>query len=162
MKEIPYYKQGAIYSCALACLRMVLDAIGRKFSEYELTIMTNFNYTHGISMPMMADLCRLLGLEFDLLVDGNLQKLLDFLKRGFCTIVLVNPGIMYFSAESKHGHYIIVKHLADEKLIINDPDSEYGGENKEINLEKFLKAWRSPKDRKWMLVIRGEENVVRS
>ena len=42
----------------------------------------------------------------------------------------------------------------EEKIIINDPDQEYGEENKEIDLKKFSEAWE--KRHKLLFVIKGE------
>ena len=159
MNELPYYKQKTPYTCALACFRMVLESVGKKYNEYELAAMINFDYNRGISMPMMANFCKLIGLKYILNYQSDLKELSDLLNKGIYPIVLINPGILYLSFESKHVHFIVVKHLAEESILINDPDREFGGENKEVNLKRFLDAWKGAKNHRWLLAISGEQMI---
>ncbi len=72
---------------------------------------------------------------------STIEELQASLEKGFYPIVLVKPSILYNLPESEHGHYVIVKDITDKDVIINDPDQEFGGEDKKIDLDSFTKAW---------------------
>ncbi len=138
---------------------MVLECFDRRYTEYELTTMTLFSYNRGTSMPMMVEICKVLGLRWYLNKQSNIEELSNILAKGYYPIILTNPGILYFSIKYNHLHAVVVKGLVEGKAIINDPDQEFGGENKPVEVGKFLAAWRSKKVNRWLFVIEGEISV---
>ena len=154
MTKLPFYKQQTLFTCSLACLRMVLEAVGRKMSEAELAKIVEFKPLKGFSPKMMEKLCEIINIDYEYHFDSSLEELKQNIKAGFHPLVLVNPSVLYDLPEEEHGHYVIIKDITEEKTIINDPDQEYGGENKEIDLEKFEKAWE--KRHKLIFLIKGE------
>lgn len=155
MNKIPFYKQQTPFTCSLACTRMVLEAIGRKISEVELSRIVEFKPLRGVSPKMMEKLCEIINIQCEYHFDSSLQEIKQNIENSFYPIVLVNPTVLYNLPKEEHGHYIIVKDIIGEKVIINDPDQEYGGENKEIDLKKFCEAWE--KRHKLTFVIKGEK-----
>lgn len=77
-------------------------------------------------IPDVNDLKDLLDQDYKLLINVNVRVLRD--KEGYA------------------GHFIILKYINDEKVIINDPDGD-NGENNGYPLEKFLKAWSYPDEK---------------
>ncbi len=135
---------------------MVLEFFGKKFTEYELASGVNFSYKNAVSIAGIINFLRTLSVRYYVNLNSNLEELLHFLDEGYYPIVLINPGLLYFSTESEHAHYIVIKHLSNaDKLVINDPDPEYGCENREIDLKLFMTAWKSQKKFRWLLVIQG-------
>lgn len=152
MNELPYYKQQTPYTCALACMRMVLEHVGRKISEYELSKIIGFDLKRGYSMPMFKDILDIMGIEYKLIPKASIEELGAMLK--YYPIVIISPKI-YQNIPEEHGHTVVVKDIAEKSVIINDPDQQFGGESKEIDLSLFIRAWGE--SRNWMLVIKGEE-----
>jgi hypothetical protein len=134
---------------------MVLESIERVMSEEELSKIVEFKPIKGFSPKMMDSLCEIINLEYDYHFDSSLDEIKKAIEAGFYPIVLVNPSILYNLPEEEHGHYIIVKDITEEKVIINDPDQEYGGEDKEVGKERFLEAWRNKY--RMIFVIKGEK-----
>ncbi len=153
MSKLPYYKQQTPFTCSLACLRMVLESVDRKYLEIELAKIINFSPEVGVSMPMMAKACEVMNLDYVLFKSATLDDLKGFLSEGFYPIVIIKAKL-YHKAAGEHGHYAIVKDITKESVIINDPDQEYGGKNKAVNIDMFTEAWTTSKN--WLLVIKGE------
>ena len=153
MGVLPHYKQQTPFTCSLACLRMVLESIGRKFTETELAKVIGFSPRRGFSIPMMTEICEILNLDYDFKSFAELQDLRSYILNGFSPIVIISVKI-YQNISEDHGHAIVVRDIRNKSVIINDPDIEFGGEDKKVELEIFLRAWS--KSRNWVLVIRGE------
>ena len=154
MSKLPFYNQQTPFTCSLACLRMVLESIGKELSEVELSKIVEFKPLRGFSPKMAEKLLEIINIDYEYHFDSSLQEIKQNTERGFYPIVLVNPSILYDFLEEEHGHYIIVKDITEEKIIINDSDQDYGGENKEIDLKKFNEAWEGR--HKLIFVIKGE------
>ena len=104
---------------------------------------------------MMDSVCEIINVEYMYRFDSSLEEIKLTIEAGFYSIVLLNPSILYNLPEEEHGHYIIVKYITEEKVIINDPDQEYGGEDKEVTKERFLDAWKNRY--RLIFVINGEK-----
>jgi len=154
VNNFPFYKQETPFTCSLACLRMILEAIGKKFSEIELSKIVEFKPLKGFSPRMMEKLLEIANIDYEYHFDSSLQEIEKNVENKLYPVVLVNPSILYGISEEEHGHYIVIKDITEEKIIINDPDQEYGGENKEINLKRFGEAWESR--HKLIFIIKGE------
>jgi ABC-type bacteriocin/lantibiotic exporter with double-glycine peptidase domain len=134
---------------------MILESIGKQLDEAELSKIVEFKPIKGFSPKMMDSLCEIINLEYEYHFDSSLEEIRQTIEAGFYPIVLVNPSILYNLPEEEHGHYIIVKDITEEKVIINDPDQEYGGEDKEVAKERFLDAWKNRYS--LIFVIKGEK-----
>jgi len=153
--SLPYYKQQTPFTCSLACLRMVLESIGRKFTEMELARIIGFKPDIGFSAVMMGRLCDIIGVEYGFYFNLSLDELNELVSDGFYPITLVKAGVLYSILESEYGHYLVIKDITKRNVTINDPDQEYGGENKQISIEKFLDAWKYFHN--FVFVVKGEK-----
>lgn len=133
---------------------MVLESVGIEVSEMELARIVGFKPLRGVSPKMMEKLCEMMDLNFEYHFDSSLNEIKQNIENGFYPIVLVNPSVLCDVPEEEHGHYIVIKDITKEKIIVNDPDQEYGGENKEIDLKRFIEAWK--RKYKLIFVIKGE------
>jgi len=133
---------------------MVLESIGMKMSEIELSKIVDFRPVRGFSPKMMEKLCEIINIDYEYHFDSSLQEIKQNIKKGFFPIVLINPSSIYNLPEEEHGHYIAVKDITEKKIIINDPDQEYGNENKEIDLKRFDDVWK--RRHRLIFLIRGE------
>ena len=150
---ITYYKQQTPFTCSLAVLRMILTSFGRETTEVELARVVGFRPSVGVSMPMLAKACEIMNFDYELLKNTNIDGIKAFLSNNFHPIVLVKAKI-YEKVTGEHGHFIIVKDITDKNVIVNDPDREYGGENKLVDINIFEEAWNASKS--WLLVVKGE------
>ena len=117
MKPVPYYKQKTPYTCALACLRMVFETIGKKLSENDLSQIIKIKTGSGFSPRMVEFICEVINAEYDYHFESSLAELEELIKIGFHPVVLVNPSILYSLPEEEHGHYIVIKDKTKEKII---------------------------------------------
>lgn len=154
MKKLPYYKQQTPFMCSLACLRMVLSYFDRNFTEYELSRVVSFRLEQGYSMLMMKEICEIINFGYEIIRFGKFEDLKNSLSSGFYPIVIVEVKTLYKISRLEHGHYIVIKNIKEKSIIFNDPDIEFGGENKIVNLNLFLQAWERAKG--WALIIKGE------
>jgi ABC-type bacteriocin/lantibiotic exporter with double-glycine peptidase domain len=152
---MPYYKQQTPFTCSLACLRMILESIGRKFTEEELAKTIGFNPKVGVSPSMILKVCEIVNVDCQLQFEITLAKLKELLSKNIFPITLLDPRILYGLTEVGHNHFIVIKDISEEKIIINDPDGEYGGENKQIAIQKFLESWK--KIYNMLIIIKGEK-----
>jgi len=81
---------------------------------------------------------------------------MEDLKDNLPSIVLINPGVLLGSRPSRHGHFLVVKEVKSDSLIVNDPMPIFGGENRRLDLETFLDAWEIMDS--WMINIGGEKD----
>jgi predicted double-glycine peptidase len=133
---------------------MVIGSYGRGMTEEELARIVDFHPSVGVSMPIMAKACELINFDYELLKFADLNDLKGYLSKGFYPIVVVKAKIYHEAIFEEYGHFIIVKDITEKNVIVNDPDIEYGGENKCVEINAFLKAWDASKN--WILVIKGE------
>lgn len=122
---------------------MILEYMDIKINEYRLAEIINFSPRKGVSPNMMKTICENYNVEYSFHFGSTIEELQRYINKGFYPIVLVKPSVLYNLPESEHGHYIIVKDITNKNIVINDPDQEFGGENKEVDLETFTRAWNS-------------------
>lgn len=149
---LPYYKQQTPFTCSLACLRMILESVGRKISEYELSGIIGFDLGTGYSIPMLSDILDIMDINHEVKPNASFEELKNALSKGFYPIVIVSAR-HYQNIQEEHGHMVVVKDITDKNVIINDPDQLYGGEDKEVDLDLFIKAWNG--SRSWKLIVKG-------
>jgi predicted double-glycine peptidase len=81
---------------------------------------------------------------------------MEDLKDNLPIIVLINPGVLLGSRPSRHGHFLVVKEVKSDSLIVNDPMPIFGGENIILDLQTFLAAWEIMDS--WLISIGGEKD----
>lgn len=128
---------------------MSLEPLGINISEYELSEIINFKPKRGVSPKMIESVCERLKIKYTSRFGSTIEEIFNYIRKGFHPITLVKPSTLYDLPESEHGHYIVVKNITDRSVIINDPDQIYGGEDKEIKFDLFVKAW----DEKFRLIF---------
>ena len=120
--------------------------------KMRLSKIIGFDIKRGYSMPMLKDILDIMGMEYRLIPKASIEELSAMLK--YYPVAIISPKI-YQNIPEEHGHTVVVKDITDKSVIINDPDQQFGGENIEIDLGLFIRAWRE--SRNWMLAIKGEE-----
>jgi len=81
---------------------------------------------------------------------------MEDLKANLPSIVLINPGVLLSSRPSRHGHFLVVKEVKSDSLIVNDPMPIFGGENRRLDMETFLAAWEIMDS--WLISIGSEKD----
>jgi len=64
--------------------------------------------------------------------------------------------ILISSRPSRHGHFLVVKEVKSDSLIVNDPMPIFGGENRRLDMETFLAAWEIMDS--WLISIGSEKD----
>ena len=133
MNDIRYYRQEKSYTCGPACLRMLLSSYG-DFSESLLATLAG-TIIWGTTPLGLARAVRQVGYDAKVIRhaknNGRLRLTADVedLKDNLPSIVLINPGVLIGSRPSRHGHFLVVKKVKSDSLIVNDPMPIFGGEN---------------------------------
>lgn len=131
--KVPFHKQSKVYTCAPACLRMVLDYWGIKKDEEELSDLCNTNW-RGTSVRNLVEGAKKLGFKakWDSL---KLEKIKELVNQDI-------PVIVYVDAEpltgEKGSHANVVTAIGEEEVTVLDPIL---GE-KSYPLNKFEEAWK--------------------
>jgi len=120
MAKIKYYKQETPYTCGAACLRMLLSRY-RDFSEAMLAILSK-TISLGTTPVDLARASEELGYEVDIYKHANLA---DLAGKVPC-VVLINPGVILSDTPSSTGHFVVVKQVKGDEVIVNDPDMLFG------------------------------------
>jgi ABC-type bacteriocin/lantibiotic exporter with double-glycine peptidase domain len=130
----PFYKQETRYSCAVACLRMVLSQHGLELPEAELRDLCDCTPAFGTDAWLLVEAARQLG--FPLTTKHNLQfpELVEFLSNDYFPIVFVNLGPLDGVDEQ---HALVVVAANEAVVLVYDP---FYGERKLPN-EAFRASW---------------------
>lgn len=150
MNDICYHRQEKPYTCGPACLRMLLSPYG-DFSERLLATLAG-TIIGGTTPLGLARAARLVGYDAKVIRHADVEDLKDNLP----SIVLINPGVLIDSRPSRHGHFLVVKEVTSDSLIVNDPMPIFGGENIILDLETFLAAWEIMDS--WLISIGSEKD----
>lgn len=143
-----YYRQETPYTCGAACLRMILSEY-KEFSEKIIAALSRTIYL-GATPLDLANAAEELGYKVNIYKHENVSNLDKYVP----AIVLINPGVIFGREPTKVGHFVVVKRVEGDKVIFNDPDPLFGGEDKEIDLDLFVKSWKIM--RSWIIQV-GEE-----
>lgn len=128
----PFYEQETNYSCAAACLRMVLASFGIFKPEEEIRVDCD---------------CTLLGTDSDNLVKAarkyrftrsrkdylNLTSLQEYIEQGIYPIVYI--GVRAYPRPQEHA--VVVVEISETSAILHDPER---GEIS-ISIEDFEERW---------------------
>jgi len=150
MNDIRYYRQEKLYTCGPACLRMLLSLYG-DFSESLLATLAG-TIIWGTTPLGLARAARQVGYDAKVIRHADMEDL----KANLPNIVLINPGVLLSNRPSRHGHFLVVKEVKSDSLIVNDPMPIFGGENRILDLETFLAAWEIMDS--WLITIGGEKD----
>lgn len=126
-QAIRYHLQERPFTCGAACLRMLLSPYA-DFSE-EILARLSGTVRWGTTPLNLARAARQLGYETDVVRQANM----DEIKRRLPCVVILNAGLLIGQSPTRWGHYVVVKEVRDEEVIINDPAPGYGGENVAID-----------------------------
>lgn len=130
----PFYSQETDYSCVPACLRMVLAAYGREFTEVELRARCECD---DGTKPSNAEQAVLqLGFSKSKLCNPELGELQAVLERGVFPIVFVKMGMF------SNKHAIVVIEISNDKVTFLDPlmRREEDG-TRQLALAEFERMW---------------------
>ena len=114
----PYYRQETDYSCAAACLRMVLEQLGVVKTEAELRTLSDTT-TRGTEALQIVNAARQLG--FSQTSKNNLiyEELRLLVNQGDFPIVYLR--IRFDASAQIQQHAVILLVADDEKVIVLDP-----------------------------------------
>ena len=134
----PFHSQERDRSCVPACLRMVLAAYGREFSEAELRPLCKYEEAEGTSPSETLQAVKQLGFSKSSLSRLDLDELQVELARGLYPIAFVEIKAGIFRGK----HAVVVIEIANNKVKLLDPlmRREQDG-RRELALEDFQRMW---------------------
>lgn len=145
--NIPHIKQSKETSCGAATLAMIYQYFGVHDQTEQIiwdrlkTPRTSIPGEHILKTISMAKDSLNFGLIYFWGIavldkkETAMQPIKEFLKLNIPVIVCQK-----ISEENELGHFRVITGLKDNYLIINDPMSDKGGI--EIDMEKFLSLWK--------------------
>ena len=135
----PFHSQERDRSCVPACLRMVLAAYGREFSEAELRPLCKYEEAEGTSPSEALQAVKQLGFSQSSLSHLDIDELQAALVSGLYPIAFVEikAGIFF-----RGKHAVVVIAIANDKVKLLDPlmRREQDG-RRELALEDFQRMW---------------------
>ena len=132
MKKPKLHKQEKSYSCAVSCLRTVLEFYGIKEDEKTLRIKSKTKF-YGTHPNSIADCAKSYG--FDAYVSAlNLSKLLELISQDIPVIA----NILKYADNEFYIHSVVVYRI--EKGFVYFLDPEDGERNLDIDL--FESLWQ--------------------
>lgn len=130
----PFFPQQTKFSCAVACLRMLLAVHGIDRTEEELRILCDCG-AEGTDALMLVDAARQAGLpktrKYNLTIDELITEVAD----GQYPIVYVKTRFPHHQHSVRHA--LLVTGFTPENIIVLDPVT---GERK-IPLAEFEQDW---------------------
>jgi ABC-type bacteriocin/lantibiotic exporter with double-glycine peptidase domain len=130
--KLPFHRQETASSCAVACLRILLEVHGVKVTEAELREKCKTTELGTYAKGLMA-CARDFGFEASLeyLTVDQLKSLVD---GGIYPIAYIN---MFPTSYIPYTHAVIIESLEGDQFLMIDPlDGP-----KEIKLSNFLEGW---------------------
>src|SRR5436853_4878509 len=101
-----FYKQETDYSCAPACLRMVLEALGVSKTEEELRDLSDCTALATYAFNLV-EAARALGFTATRKFNLDLDELKEQLERGFYPIVYVHARLLPDKPLQEHATVVI-------------------------------------------------------
>jgi ABC-type bacteriocin/lantibiotic exporter with double-glycine peptidase domain len=136
MITVPYYKQEKPYSCGPACLRMVLEYLGLKFTENELIQICGTTRL-GTAYFRIGEVAESLNFEAETFSQIEREGLDRLLEEG-PVIALMDPSKLY-GGISGIGHFVVIIGKEERQVVYHNPIM---GEALKINAERFFQAWQ--------------------
>lgn len=130
--KLPFHRQETASSCAVACLRMILEHYDLVVSEVELREQCQTSEL-GTKVENLMTCARDMGFEAELeyLTVERLKELLD---QSVYPIAYLN---MFPTSHIPYTHTVIVENYEGDQFLIIDPLAE----PKEIRLSDFIEGW---------------------
>jgi ABC-type bacteriocin/lantibiotic exporter with double-glycine peptidase domain len=144
----PYYPQETDFSCAVACLRMVLAAYGVHKTEEELRVLCDCTI-FGTSALELIQAARTLGFTATRKYSLTLEDLRDFTTEGYFPIVY---GVMRGDV-----HSLVITNVAAQAVAVLDPQlGTY-----QIPLVAFSEFWAPMKNLAVVVALPQDETLTR-
>ena len=132
----PFFRQETRYSCAPACLRMVLEALGIHLDEAQLRELSGCSPL-GTNAFQLIEAARQLGFTASRKYTlASLEELESLVAEGFFPIVYVDMWPLR-GGRSGQNHALVVIAVDPERVTVLDP---LVGENG-MSREDFQVAW---------------------
>jgi len=131
----PFFPQQTKYSCAVACLRMLLASHGINRAEEELRILCDCG-TEGTDALRLVDAARQVGLSNTRKYNLTMDELLTEVAQGQNPIVYVKTR--FPNCQFSIQHALLVTGFTSENIVVLDPMT---GE-RSIPLFEFERDWR--------------------
>lgn len=138
--KLPFRKQERPYSCAVACLRMLLAHYGIDVDEATLREQCHTGETGTRAGDLVA--C-IRDYDFDAEIQHlTVEELRSLLDEGVYPIAYID---MCPTSPARYTHTVIIEDCEDDQLLIVDPNAE----PRVVKLSDFLENWQ-PYDVGWM------------
>lgn len=131
----PFFSQETENSCAVACLRMVLAALGIEHPEDELRLLCDCGI-NGTEALKIVDAARQLGFAGTRKHNLTMGELAAELVQGKHPIVYVRTRLTDSQFPSEHA--FVVLNITHERVTVLDP---WAGE-RQIPMPEFERDWR--------------------
>lgn len=150
--KLKHYYQQVDYSCGPACLKMIFEYFGKKYSEKKLTSICQISKKRGASHDCIIEGIKAEGFSCQVKIKGKIKDLIKFLEEGHP--ILVN----YSEPSADEGHYAVVVGYNKEKkkIILADP---HHGNDFMIEQFEFCKRWHNHQktSRGWLVVVKNKK-----
>lgn len=130
--NLPFRRQETPPSCAVACLRTILEYHGFVVSEAELRKRCQTSEL-GTRLENLLNCARTLGFEAEI-EYLTVERLKELLNEGVYPIAYIN---MFPTSHIPYTHTVIVESYEGNQLLVVDPLAE----PREIRLSEFLESW---------------------
>ncbi|MFW9881588.1 MAG: cysteine peptidase family C39 domain-containing protein [Candidatus Thorarchaeota archaeon] len=154
-KNVPYFKQGTLYRCHVASIRMILAKEGIEKSEEEIEEMLDFKVEEGADLGKLQKFFDSLGFETFYSYESKnseeaFNKALQYLNNGFLIIPLLNRFVydkktplidkdVFWENENFSLHYVVKLKIDENQVYFHDPHEQIG--SIKLDKETFAKAW---------------------
>ncbi|TEU16568.1 MAG: hypothetical protein E3J21_10330 [Anaerolineales bacterium] len=130
--KLPFRRQETPSSCAVACLRIILEHHGFVISEAELRKRCQTSEL-GTRVENLLSCARAFGFEAEI-ENLTVERLKELLDEGVYPIAYIN---MFPTSHIPYTHTVIVESYEGNRLLVVDPLAE----PREIRLSEFLESW---------------------
>jgi ABC-type bacteriocin/lantibiotic exporter with double-glycine peptidase domain len=157
MRLIPYFPQENEHTCGPAVVQMTLASFGIQVEQTTLDekLETPREADKGTDTKMMIQVLKEYGLAVIEKQPANLSDVQDALTQNAVVI------ICYTEPDLDFGHYAILSEVADDYVVLVDPDPDHGP-NFKMPREEFEKRWRDPlftKTDHWLVAVSAEQSA---
>ena len=131
---IPHYYQSSDDTCGAACMRMVLESIGIRKSERELTKVMDIKSVGFAGNGQFTRIAESFRLSYIVQRHAKVQDIVRLQKDGYRIIV------NFIDPEENIGHFAVVKSTDKKFIHLLDP---WHGPHQKLPLSVFKKNWKS-------------------
>lgn len=131
---IPHYYQSSDDTCGATCMRMVLESLGIKRSERELTKIMDIKNVGFAGNGQFTRIAESFRLSYIVQRHAKVQDVVRLQKEGYRIIV------NFIDPEENIGHFAVVKSIDKKSIHLLDP---WHGPHQKLSLAVFKKNWKS-------------------